>query len=160
MSEANDDLKVKVDELNAQLNMVRPRSQRSSSMADEFSLVGSIMDNHFAGKSNDGNDGSPLSMATSQHTGMSNDTIAQEPPSFRTNSDEINERLVSSTDRQASHLSAIDELSFDDSVRAHSHDIENSNASPQGQGHSASRRKEDEHPNLMDYFYNQLKLAE
>ena len=138
--------------------MVRPRSQRNSSMADEFSLVDSIMDNHLAGNSNDGNDGSPLSMATSQHTGMSNDTIAREVLSSRTNADEINERLASSLDRQANHLSAIDELSLDDSVM-NVHDIENSNASTQGQGHSMSR-KEDEHPNLMDYFYNQLKLAE
>ena len=156
VSEVNDDLKAKVDELNAQLNIVRPRSQRSSSMTDEFSLVDSIMDNHLAGNSNDGNDGSPLSMTTSHHTGMSNDTIAREGLSSRTNADEINERLVSSPDRQANHLSAIDELSLDDSVM-NVHDIENSNA--QGQGHSMSR-KEDEHPNLMDYFYNQLKLAE
>ena len=157
ISQANADLKSKVDELNAQLNLqsiVRPRSQRSS-IVDEFSFNGttvdSIMNDHL------GNTSSPLSMDTSQQTELSNQqSIAK---------GKVTDQQQDSTPSSAklrNHLGAIDEFSLGEldsimDVHQTKHEC-NINTSPESQS-ASQQRKEDTHPNLMDYFYHQLKLA-
>ena len=157
ISQANADLKSKVDELNAQLNLqsiVRPRSQRSS-IVDEFSLNGTMVDSFM----NDhlGNTSSPLSLDTSQQTELSNQqSIAK---------GKVTDQQQDSTPSSAkprNHLSAIDEFSLgevDSIMNVHQTKNEcNIDTSPESQS-ASQQRKEDTHPNLMDYFYHQLKLA-
>jgi len=169
ISESNADLKNKVDELNAQLNMnssVSGRSQTqrtSSSIVDEFSITGdSIMNEQSLVI---GNNSSPLSLATmSQHSEASKDTTREELPSVTT---DIGVDQQQGTTKQRSQLSAIDELSLDglDSImnpfrKREEDDLKSPDSGMTSKQQDDKSSKEDEHPNLMDYFYNQIKLAE
>ena len=166
ISESNADLKNKVDALNAQLNMnssVSGRSQTqqtNSSIIDEFSLTGgdSIMNEHSLVI---GNTSSPLSLATmSQRSEASKITTREQLPSEMTDN-EVEQH------KQRSQLSAIDELSLDglDSImnpykKKESDELKSPDSDVTSKKHDDKSSKEDEHPNLLDYFYNQIKLAE
>ena len=66
--------------------------------------------------------------------------------------------------KKRSQLSAIDELSLDSIMNPYCKREEDDLKSPDSdmtlKQQDDRSSKEDEHPNLMDYFYNQIKLAE
>jgi len=71
------------------------------------------------------------------------------------------------TTKQRSQLSAIDELSLDglDSIinpyrKREEDDLKSPDSDMTLKQQDDRSSKEDEHPNLMDYFANQIKLAE
>jgi len=169
ISESNADLKSKVDELNAQLNMnssVSGRSrtqQTSSSIVDEFSVTGDSIMNEYSLVI--GNTSSPLSLATmSQHSEASKSTTCDQLSAKTDNGVDQQQ----GTTKQRSQLSAIDELSLDelDSImnpyqkRENDDDLKSPDSDVTSKQQEDRSSKEDEHPNLMDYFYNQIKLAE
>jgi len=167
ISESNADLKNKVDELNAQLNMnssVSGRSraqQTSSSIVDEFSLTGdSIMNEQSLVI---GNTSSPLSLATtSQPSEASKSTTHEQLPSVKIADTGVADQQQRTTQR--SQLSAIDELSLDSIMNPYREGDEDDLKSPDSdmtlKQQDDRSSKEDEHPNLLNYFYNQIKLAE
>jgi len=169
ISESNADLKSKVDELNAQLNMnssVSGRSrtqQTSSSIVDEFSVTGgdSIMNEQSLVI---GNASSPLSLATMSQQSEASKSATREQLSITT---DYGVDQQQETTKQRSQLSAIDELSLDglDSIinpyrKREEDDLKSPDSDMTLKQQDDRSSKEDEHPNLMDYFANQIKLAE
>jgi len=153
----DDDLRARVDKLNAQLDdLISPRSGKSSLDWTHHGTTNATLHNS---KSNSGDD--PLSPTTSDASsrgvGMPREGLSMTTTTTSNVDDEPKTRLM----RNSTVDELIDEYSLDgiDSIKDSIFD-ENGGGGMNRTKAQHHQREENTHPNhLMEYFYGQIKLA-
>lgn len=157
----DDDLRARVDKLNAQLDdLISPRSGKSSLDWTHHGTTNATLHNS---KSNSGDD--PLSPTTSDASsqrergvGMPREGLSMTTTTTSNVDDEPKTRLM----RNSTVDELIDEYSLDgiDSIKDSIFDNNNGGGGMNRTKAQHHQREENTHPNhLMEYFYGQIKLA-